>query len=446
MKKRILAILMCTAMCATSLSVCASAEAASESVDPSSLSGKITWWGAIQEESGPLEVIEHFNEIYPNIEVEYVYFKNDDAGNTKLNTALMSNDGVDVFVNYGAKRVPARVEGGLMEDLTTYIERDGFDVTANFGGEYMVMDGKTFALPASSIRSIVYFNMDMLEAAGLTLPDDDWTWDDYDMYMEKLSHGEGVERVYGGVTVSDSYAFAYPARGVLGSNYFYKEDGTSNFDHPAFKASLERRLRIQNELKIEYDMFEIISTKLTPQDLFLNGDAASMVVSTPFLRYVKDLEMYPRDWKVGFAYIPRYDENTDVNYNKGSYVFDFASINSKSENKEAAWAFLKYYTTEGSQYMFKYGRGPAWTQIDTEQATELLLNEELKETLDMESFNHVYLDFVSEGYNDDIFTQNDQITAVMTEELQKCQLGDITVDEAISNMKSRADELLANAN
>ena len=440
MKKRTLAIVLCMLLCALFVSV-----ASAEFTKNTEVSGEITWWGAIQEESGPLEVIEHFNEIYPNIEVEYVYFKNNDAGNTKLDTALMSDEGVDVFVNYGAKRVPPRLNGGLLEDLTPYIERDGMNVIDEFGGEYLVEEGKMYALPASSIKTMIYFNKDMLDAAGLPIPDDNWTWDDFDMYMEKLSSGEGFNRVFGGVSVTDSYSMAYPSRGILGSNYFYKEDGTSNFDHPSFKWSLERRMKVQVEKKIEYDIFEQKATGVTAQDLFLNGVTASMMVSGPYLRYVKDMENYPHDFTVAFANVPRYDENTEVNYNKGSYMFDFASINSKSENKEAAWEFLKYYTTEGSMYMFKYGRGPAWKKLDIAQATEMLLNEEQKKQIDMESFNRVYLDFVSEGYNDDIFTQNDQISAVMTEEMEKCMLGEITVDEAIGNMKARADELLANA-
>ena len=189
----------------------------------------------------------------------------------------------------------------------------------------------------------------MLDAAGLPIPDDNWTWDDFDMYMEKLSSGEGFNRVFGGVSVTDSYSMAYPSRGILGSNYFYKEDGTSNFDHPSFKWSLERRMKVQVEKKIEYDIFEQKATGVT----------ASMMVSGPYLRYVKDMENYPHDFTVAFANVPRYDENTEVNYNKGSYMFDFASINSKSENKEAAWEFLKYLSAF-RYYRMGYASALAW--------------------------------------------------------------------------------------
>ena len=85
-----------------------------------------------------------------------------------------------------------------------------------------------------------------------------------------------------------------------------------------------------------------------------------------------------------------------------------------------------------------------WKRI-ADSSDEAAKAEEQKKLIDMESFNRVYLDFVSEGYDDDIFTQNDQLAAVMGEELEKCMLGEITVDQAIANMKTRGDELLAKA-
>ena len=70
----------------------ASAESSTEPV-------VLHWWGSFAENMGPEQVCEAFNKIDPNLQVEYTRYVNDDAGNTKLDMTLMSDDSIDVFLN-----------------------------------------------------------------------------------------------------------------------------------------------------------------------------------------------------------------------------------------------------------------------------------------------------------------------------------------------------------
>lgn len=63
----------------------ASAESSTEPV-------VLHWWGSFAENMGPEQVCEAFNKIDPNLQVEYTRYVNDDAGNTKLDMTLMSDD------------------------------------------------------------------------------------------------------------------------------------------------------------------------------------------------------------------------------------------------------------------------------------------------------------------------------------------------------------------
>ncbi|MEF9864590.1 MAG: hypothetical protein RR777_06555, partial [Christensenellaceae bacterium] len=52
----------------------------------------LQFWGAIPPENGPAELVDNWNASHPEIQVEYTRFVNDDAGNMKLETALIGGE------------------------------------------------------------------------------------------------------------------------------------------------------------------------------------------------------------------------------------------------------------------------------------------------------------------------------------------------------------------
>ena len=93
----------------------ASAESSTEPV-------VLHWWGSFAENMGPEQVCEAFNKIDPNLQVEYTRYVNDDAGNTKLDMTLMSDDSIDVFLNMNDVLLMKRIENGYMYPLDELFE------------------------------------------------------------------------------------------------------------------------------------------------------------------------------------------------------------------------------------------------------------------------------------------------------------------------------------
>jgi multiple sugar transport system substrate-binding protein len=109
----------------------------------------INVWGAIPEESGPAKVVENWSKANPNIKVNYKRFVNDEAGNTKLETALLANGEVDVFLSYRSDKVMKRIESGMAEPLDAYIKKDNFNIEENFGKQSIVkLKNETFYITA----------------------------------------------------------------------------------------------------------------------------------------------------------------------------------------------------------------------------------------------------------------------------------------------------------
>ncbi|MDE7047082.1 MAG: hypothetical protein K2P25_03765, partial [Lachnospiraceae bacterium] len=76
----------------------------------------LTVWGGLPYEDGVGEILEGFMEKYPNVKVEYTRFTNDEAGNTKLDTALLTGEQIDVYFTYSTDNVANRVAGGMAAD------------------------------------------------------------------------------------------------------------------------------------------------------------------------------------------------------------------------------------------------------------------------------------------------------------------------------------------
>jgi len=409
------------------------------------IKGELKFWGAVGEASGPKDLIDAFMEKYPGVKVEYIQFPNNDSGNTKVNTALLSNDGIDIVMNYGVFRAYGRAVGGMLEELDPYIQADGLNMKENFGYDGLKINGKIYTLPASTLKHMIFINKTALEEAGLPMPPDDWTWEDYNEYARKLAVGSGSSKRFGTIMGYDTDSIVYPARGLLGVNYFYTQDGKSNFDNPAFRYSLELIYQRQVVDKSEMPSLELIVSKANSAEVFFRGDGAMYPTADTQLRIAKNLKDYPRNWVLAFAPMPRYDKNTTTNYHTGKEIFDQIGINNKSNNKDAAWEFIKFAATEGSINMLKYGRGSAWIKLNVDDLVDILLDEETKPTIDMESFQKVFLAPTTGNYCDDIVDAYAQLSSLYGETWQRVVLDEITIDEAVEYLKTRGDQLIEEA-
>ena len=146
----------------------------------------IKWWHALEDQYSATvdKVVSDFNNSQDLITVEAEYI----GSYSKLNEALVAAHaaGTDLpavtvantpyVAEYGA--------GGLTEDLTPYIEASGYDVE-DFGDgmiEAAKYNGKQVSLPFLISTQIMYYNKDMADEMGITMPA---TWDEMDAFMEK---------------------------------------------------------------------------------------------------------------------------------------------------------------------------------------------------------------------------------------------------------------------
>ncbi|QGQ95596.1 extracellular solute-binding protein [Paenibacillus psychroresistens] len=393
----------------------------------------LKFWGGVPPESGPQSAVDAWNAANPNIKVEYVRYVNDDTGNLKLETALLSNtDSPDIYMTYGDDKITKRMQSGMAEPLDDLIAATGFDVEGIIGAANIKKfpDGKYYYLPANKNIGSVLFNKSALDEVGEKIPTE-WTWDEFSALATKLNKGErkgtmlDPQLSWFGDTVLQT---SKPA------DWQIAEDGSSNYNSPAMKKGLELQKNLEDsDVMIKYA--EAVAGKLTVQNELLTGKAAMVASAIYIIRYIKDIKSFPHDFQIAFAPYPQYEKGGNVN--PGGGMGDYMSINKNSANKEAAMKFVSWYLQEGNMSMVPGGRIPSNKKADTAKIASLLIGD-AGNLIDQESLQTMLSGSFTNptGYNVPAPTELKQI---FKDEMEKYLLGAQTIDKTLETMKSLAD-------
>lgn len=436
MKKRMLCLMMAMGLAVTGLAGCGSKESKSSEENSKK---KIIVWGAVPEENGPLEVCENFEKQHPDIDIEYVRYVNDDQGNVKLDTALTAGEQIDVYITYFEDYYVKRIESGVAQDLGPWLEKDSFDIETEYGEGVWQYDGKTYGLPTNYDHQFVWINEDMFKEAGIEIPTS-WTWDEYAEITKELTKNEDGVQIYGGFLKWQDVGRLMGRGQVLGADSLYKSDKESNFDNPVYEDTLEIFNRLMIQDKSHMTFVEATNSKLEPYGEFLSGKVATCVNAPWITRYVNDLSQYPHDFKTVAAPLPTMPGRTE-NYGWPGLT-SVAMMNSNSENKDEAYEFIKYFGTEGQEYMCRAGKIPAWKGIDQETALNKMLGENAEEIFDVESFKNVLFDENVKRCYSTKFNKLPELERIWKEEVEKFVTQEQDISTTLNNAKKRGDNEL----
>jgi maltose-binding protein MalE len=134
-------------------------------------------WMGIPAENGPQDVIDAFNREFKEkgIRIEYERYVNNDQGNLKLETNLLSGSEIDVYASYGGlTRVAKRAEAKMALDLTSYLKRDNMTPESIFGETAIALsrvNGLLYSLPTTLTKTSFLINKTMFDEAGIPVPD-----------------------------------------------------------------------------------------------------------------------------------------------------------------------------------------------------------------------------------------------------------------------------------
>ncbi len=150
----------------------------------------LTWalWGSPEEVVSHQRVADAFMASHPDIKIEIWaqpwgdYF-------TKIQTLWASGDSAAIPDVAFLWPTPQYAAQDVLENLDPWIEQSGYDLTDYWPAllESAMYDGSVYGFPRDISVEVLYYNTDMFDAAGLSYPDDSWTWDDLTAAAEALA-------------------------------------------------------------------------------------------------------------------------------------------------------------------------------------------------------------------------------------------------------------------
>ena len=302
-------------------------------------SGKLVFqiWDAGQK-AGMEKLASTYMEEHPNVKIE-VQATGWDEYWTKLEASATSNSMPDIFWMH-SNQMYKYADNGILADCSDIVETDKYseNAVANAQGS----DGKIYGVPKDKDLVVLVYNKELFDQAGVSYPDDEWTWGDMIDASEQIYDKTGK---YGYMAYAHDqvgyWNFVYQNGGEI-----LNEDGTeAEYTEPATADAIKYYIDLQkNDWCPTQDQFA--NTSATEQ--FFSGQGAMFYAGswdlTNFCTTYKDMN---GKWDV--AVLPKCPnpENGDgkaVISNSVSYA-----TAAKGKNKDLAMDFLKFLGSEEGQ-------------------------------------------------------------------------------------------------
>lgn len=373
-------------------------------------------------------LINAYTTMNPNVSIELMNVPSNEYKD-KISIMLLGKDDVDIVTVKDIPSYSGMVARKLIEPLDAYIERDGIDLDLYSGlTNDIIINNNLYALPFRSDFWLMYYNKDIFDAAGVSYPTNDMTWDEYANLAKSVSSGEGVDRIYG------SYHHTWRSTVQLGTIQDGKHSIISS-DYSFMKPMYNMIMDLQDTNTImDYASLKVGNLHYT--GLFYNEQIAMLPMGSWFISTViskhKTGEATMNWGLVKFPHQPGVEAGTT------SGVITSLAISSNSKKKDAAWDFVKFYTgPAGAKVLAKTGNIPA---IRNDDILAIISN---KEGFPSDPASRDALITAQVRLELPIHPQVSIVERILNEEHELIMIGSSTVDEGLAEMTRRVNEALS---
>ena len=363
----------------------------------------------------------------------------EDEYKAKINIDLMGGSDVDVVETLGPKDYSRQVSAGFFMPLNEAVEEAGIDPYTLYGANLPVEeDGNYYALPFKQEMYCVFYNKAIFDEAGVPYPEGPWTWDEYVETAQKLT--DKSKGVYGSFMNADLPWMYMPAQQL--EVPFYKEDGSCNFDDPVFKEYAQWFKYISNDLGIQPSVSELEAENANWNYYALEGYRLAMFPQGNwFTRLLNSQEDYPKDWNYGVAPLPSAGEGGNNNLVSLGYV----AINKNAAHPEEALTYALWI----AENQWKYEGGiPAFATM-SEEDQQPAFGSIAEASHGQVTVDDLYQNLINTGLgsvsSDIVGTAAAEYYNIVKEELSSYNMNLQDIDTAISNIVTRVNDAIANA-
>ncbi|MEA5013690.1 MAG: extracellular solute-binding protein [Candidatus Limiplasma sp.] len=362
------------------------------------------------------KTIAAFEAANPDVKVVQNAIKNTEY-NTILSAALAAGDGApDVFMSRAYGGLQTFADSGYMLALDELMPELADFSDATRRGATSITDGKIYGVPAVSQTMLCYYNKDVYEELGLSIPK---TWDEFLQNLEACK-AAGYEALANGTKEGWCCEFLFGGVGpsFYGGNDFFDKvvAGETTFVDPIFVDAVQK---IKDLTPYMPSMYEGVAYT-DMQASFINGLSAHFVGGSyeagyfgsenPDLNF--DIFAVPGEKAEDPAYVSVY---ADMNF----------SIAASSKKQEAALKFLQFLATK------EFGESMVneLKMVSSVPGVDVSANPFIARVLELQANNTPYLFLVGFRY------EQPTGSSLFQAEAQSLMVGDKTAQEICQSVQ-----------
>lgn len=258
---------------------------------------------------------------------------------TKLEGAATSNTMPDIFWMH-SNQIYKYADNGYLADCSEIIDESNYSEISV--GNAKGSDGKIYGVPKDKDMIALLYNKELFDAAGVTYPDDTWTWTDVEDASAKIHDATGK---YGYMAFSHDqigyWNFVYQNGG-----YILNEEGTeAGYTKRATSDAIQYYISLQNN---DWCPTQAQFANTGASELFFSGEGAMYYAGNwDFVNLCKTYPDMNGKWDVAVLPMcpnPESGDGRAVISNSVSYA-----TAAEGKNKELAMDFLAFLGSEEGQ-------------------------------------------------------------------------------------------------
>ena len=293
------------------------------------------------------ELCSQFEQQHPGIRVEIINEPGDRAME-KLQQMVAAGNAPDVMSIHGAYFMPMAANDALL-DLDPYVEKDtAFDLTDFYPQlvELCRYDGKLYSLPRYTSVYVLFYNKDLFDAAGVSYPDDSWTWDSYLAAAKKLTDNTNPdpERRHFGTVIDFWGSRVYPWIWSNDGQVLTPDGKRCLLDQPGAQGALQFLV----DLRHKWNVCPATTMADRRQNIamFVNGQVAMFQTGAWDIQQMKEAKSLRWD----IAPLPMSKEHATL------LGMENYAVSAHTQHPEEAWQLFAFLL--GKQAQEKMGREP----------------------------------------------------------------------------------------
>lgn len=343
---------------------------------------------------------------------------------TKLKTQVAGGNAPDVFeLNY--ENFVTYAKSGTLLNLNAQAKADkAFKKSVYYGKAYDVfaLGNKQFGLPASYSTTVLFYNKDLFNQAGVATPTSSWDWSDEESAAEalkaKLPAGSFAE-----FQPTQFWEF-YKVLGQAGGHFFDPKTGKAAFNKLPGVNALNW---LVGKVQKGYMPTSAQMSGLNDEAMFKAGKLAMWHSGIWEFDAMKD---------TAFAWDIAVDPK-GAQY--GNHFFSNAVVASaKTKNAAAAWKWMKFFTSDPKSVKLRVDAAWEVPAVSAKAPLATYLNKRPPAN------RQAVLDALKNPIVPPVIVQQTQLQDTVNAWLEKAQNGTVSVTVALNSAAAEVNALLAN--